>query len=355
MPTPGTEALRRTVFLTGASGVVGRALLAKMDPRTVICLVRQTSLSVPDVMTVEGDISRPRFGWGSEQWRDMAARVDCIVHAAAITDFHKPDCTIMQTNVHSLANIFELAVAARAPLYHFRTAFVRPTQTSGTKDELAYAVSKREGERLVRESGLPAVILRPSIVIGDSASGAIARFQGFHTIVGGVLDGFLPIVPASRNAFIDCIPQDVVAEVTLALIAEGRTGGEYWITAGERALTAARICEILEKFMTGLGGSFTCPRFVTPDMVERLLRPVFLPALPGYLQKRFERLLKVSTYLLIEEMFPSALPELSTRLDLSPFHDLEAAVMRGLVYWANARGCGRRPPRQSRGLALVRT
>lgn|SRR6185312_2490535 len=342
MSTLITKAPGKMIFLTGASGVVGQALLAKMDPRSVICLTRQTPLSVPGVTTVAGDISLPRFGWSSEQWADIAARIDCIVHAAAITDFHKPEAKIMRANVHSLENVFELAAAAKAPLYHFSTAFVRPTRAAATEDELAYALSKREGERLVRESGLPAVILRPSIVIGDSASGVIARFQGFHSILGGVLDGFLPIVPASRNAFIDCIPQDVVAEVTLALIAEGRIGGEYWITSGERALTTTRICEILEKFMAGLGCAFTTPRFVTPDMVQRLLRPVFLPALPIPMQKRFDRLFKISTYLLIEDMFPSSLPELSTRLDLSPFPDLDEAVLRGLGYWANASGFGRR-------------
>jgi nucleoside-diphosphate-sugar epimerase len=342
MSIAAKEVARRKVFLTGASGVVGQALLAKMDPRSVICLVRQTPLSVPDAVTVQGDISQPHFGWSGEQWRDMASRIDCVVHAAALTDFHKPGDRIMQTNVHSLENVFELAGAAKAPLYHFSTAFVRPDRTAGTQDELAYAASKREGERLVRESGLPAVILRPSIVIGDSASGAIARFQGFHTILGGVLDGFLPIVPASRNAFIDCIPQDVVAEATLGLIAEGRMGEEHWLAAGDRALTTTRICEILERFMAGLGGSFTVPRFVTPDMVDRLLRPVFLPALPVSVRKRFERLLKISTYLLIEDRFPSSLPELGARLGLSPFPDLGTAVLRGLVYWADASGFSKR-------------
>ncbi len=332
----------RTVFLTGASGVIGQALLARMDPRSVICLVRKTSVSHPDVMTVEGDISLPRFGWSSEQWQDITGRIDCIVHAAAVTDFHKPADKIMRANVNSLENVFELASAAKAPLYHLSTAFVRPTRTSGTKEELAYAVSKREGERLVRESGLRHVIIRPSIVIGDSKSGTIARFQGFHSVIGGVLEGFLPIVPASPAAFIDCIPQDVVAEVILALIEEGRTEGEYWITSGERALTSRRICEILGEFVGSLGGSFTSPRFVSPDMVERLLRPVFMPALPISLQKRFERLLKISNYLLIDEAFPSSLNELDGRLGLAPFPDLKEAVMRGLGYWANASGFAKR-------------
>jgi len=333
---------QRTIFLTGASGVVGQALIGRVDPRSLICLVRQTPLSQTDVTIVQGDISQPRFGWSSEQWHDVTARIDCIVHAAAVTDFHKPDDQVMQANVGALDNVFELAAASKAPLYHFSTAFVRRTKTASTNADLAYAVSKREGERLVQESGLPHVIVRPSIIIGDSASGAIARFQGFHNVIGGVLSGFLPIVPASRGAFIDCIPQDVVVDALLALIDDGRTGGDYWITAGEHALTATRICEILDKFVTQRGGTFTNPRFVAPDMVERLLRPVFLPALPLAMQKRFERLHKISAYLLIEERFPSSLPEMAEPFALQPFPDLETAVLRGLDYWASSTGLGKR-------------
>lgn len=340
MSTPIKKGLQRTIFLTGASGVVGQALLAKMDLRSAICLVRQTPIS--DVETVVGDISLPRFGWSSERWREITSRIDCVVHAAAITDFHRPADRIMNANVNSLENVFELAAAANAPLYHFSTAFVRPTTQCGPNGELAYATSKRDGERLVRQSGLPHVILRPSIVIGDSTTGSIARFQGFHTVLGSVLDGFLPMVPASPTAFIDCVPQDLVAETTLALIEEGRIGGEYWITGGENALTARTLCDLLEKFVASLGGSFTCPRFVSPDMVERLLRPAFFPALPIAVQKRFDRLLKISAYLLIDERFPSSLPELQPRLGLSPFPDLETAVIRGLRYWANASGFAKR-------------
>lgn len=329
---------QRTIFLTGASGVIGQAMIKKMDARSVICLVRQTPVSHPGAMTVKGDISLPRFGLSSERWKDLAGRTDCVVHSAAVTDFHKPDDKVMKANVNSLENVFELAAAARAPLYHFSTAFVRPTKTASTNEELAYAVSKREGERMVRESGLPHVIIRPSIVIGDSVSGAIARFQGFHNVLGGVLTGALPFVPASRAAFIDCVPQDVVADTVLALIEDAQMGGEHWITAGDSALTTTRICEILDKFVTGRGGSFTNPRFLPPDMIERLLLPVFLPALPIALQKRFARLHKISAYLLIEERFPSSLPELTARFALPPLPDLETAVLRGLDHWANATG-----------------
>ena len=326
----------KKVFLTGASGVVGQALIARMDPRSVICLVRQTALRSPDVMTVKGDIELPKFGWTNGRWRDIANRIDCVVHAAAITSFHKPAGKVMQANVDSLDNIFELCAASKAPLYHISSAFVRPARIPGNNKELAYAISKREAERRVRESGLPHVIVRPSIVIGDSTSGAIARLQGFHSILGGVLDGSLPILPASPHAYIDCVPQDTLAEVILALIAEGRMVADYWITAGERAITMSGLSDILDKYAAGQGFSFTRPRFVTPDMVERLLRPVFLPALPASVQRRFERLLKMSAYLLIDEVFPTSLPELGARLHISPLPDLELAVLRGLDFWDKA-------------------
>lgn len=329
------QASGRKVFLTGASGVLGQALVAKMRPESVICLAYQNPISRPDVMTVHGDISQPKFGWSSGQWIEIASDIDCLVHAAAVTDFHQSDDKVMRINVHSLHNVFELAAVAKVPLYYISTAFVRPTKALATNQEVAYTVSKREAERLVRESGLPHVIVRPSIIIGDSASGAIARFQGFHSVLGGALDGSFPIVPASPGAYIDCIPQDTLADAILALIGEGCSSGEYWITAGEHALTINRLCQIVEKFVTSSGKTFVTPRFVTPDIVERLLRPVFLPALPAPVRKRFDRLLKISTYLLIDQAFPSSLPELSARLGLAPLPDLEKAVLFGLDYYVS--------------------
>ena len=327
----------RRIFLTGASGVVGQALLAKLDPASVTCLVRQSSAPIAAAATVVGDISLPRFGLSGERFRDLAKEVDCIVHAAAVPDFNKPEDLILRTNVQGLDSVFELASAADATIYHISTAFVRPGNAAGTQ-EPAYAFSKREGERLIRESGLRSVIIRPSIVIGDSESGMIARFQGVHSVIGAVMNGFMPILPASPHAYIDYIPQDTLAEAILALIEEGRDSGEYWITAGNRSLTIGRIGEVVKEFTSRLGCSFSLPRFVSADMVDRLLRPVFLPALQPALRKRFERLLKISAYLCIDDPFVTSLPELRDRFNLNPLPDLERAFTSGLAYWAEATG-----------------
>jgi nucleoside-diphosphate-sugar epimerase len=334
--TPLTQ--RRRIFLTGASGVVGQALLARLDPASVICLVRQKSVHNTTAPTVVGDISVPRFGLSRERFEEIAKSIDCVVHAAAVTDFSKSDELVLKTNVYGLDNVFELASTADVPLYHISTAFVRPPLKPECEElqEPMYAFSKREGERLVRESGLRSVIIRPSIVIGDSVSGAIARFQGFHSVIGAIMNGLMPMLPASPHAFIDYIPQDTLAEAILALIDDGRESGEFWITAGSRSLTIGRISEIAKEYTRRIGSNFSIPRFVSPEMVERLLRPVFMSALSPALQKRFERLLKISAYLCIDAPFTTSLPELQNCLRLRPLPDLETAFARGLAYWADA-------------------
>ncbi|HEY1325073.1 MAG TPA: hypothetical protein VGF32_32770, partial [Streptosporangiaceae bacterium] len=52
---PGTG--RRTVLLTGGSGVVGRALLRRLGDCDVVCLTHRSPVSGPNVTAVPGDIA----------------------------------------------------------------------------------------------------------------------------------------------------------------------------------------------------------------------------------------------------------------------------------------------------------
>lgn len=310
-------------------------MLSRVDPSAVTCLVRQVAPQTTPANNVVGNICLRRFGLSQMEFERLADGTDFIVHAAAVTDFATKDELLFKTNVDSLENIFEFASVAHAPLYHISTAFVR---SCGSEQQPAteppYAISKRLGESLVRNSGLPHVIIRPSIVIGDSQSGVIARFQGFHTVIGTFLNGSLPMMPASPEAFIDFIPQDTLADAILALICEGRTEGEYWITSGDHSLTINRVGAILKEFTRRLGRTMELPRFVSKDTVDRLIRPVFLSALSPAIRKRFERLLDLSSYLCIDTPFATSLPELRHTLNLLPLPDLEQAFINGMEYWA---------------------
>lgn len=84
-------AARRTVLLTGASGVIGRALLQRLRDLDVVCLVHRSPVSGPNVTTAVGDIAEPMLGLAEQAYVELAAEVDAVIHCAAITDFNRTD------------------------------------------------------------------------------------------------------------------------------------------------------------------------------------------------------------------------------------------------------------------------
>src|SRR5215470_12479750 len=69
----------RTVLLTGASGVVGRALLPRLGDLDVVCLVHRSPVSRPNVTTVLGDVAQPMLGLAEQSYVELAAKVDAVI------------------------------------------------------------------------------------------------------------------------------------------------------------------------------------------------------------------------------------------------------------------------------------
>jgi thioester reductase-like protein len=69
----GPSTSRRTVLLTGASGVVGRALLDRLTGMDVICLVHRRPVTGPSVRSVAGDVSQHLLGLDEGTYRRLAA------------------------------------------------------------------------------------------------------------------------------------------------------------------------------------------------------------------------------------------------------------------------------------------
>jgi len=322
--------MNKTILLTGGSGVVGQALLEKLTNATVICLMRQRPLRGSNIIAIPGDITQPQLGLSDELFRNLARRVDVIVHSAAITDFTRPLEELRHTNVDGARHMLDFARAANAPLIHVSTAFV---QARGGYALNNYEASKREAEALVRASGVPAVIVRPSVVIGDAQSGAICKFQGIHRMIRLLVRELLPVVPGSPRSFIDFVPQDSVAEAILALIDHEVSEGEYWLTAGEGALRfQAGLEVVLASAAQALGRPLTRPRVMKPDAFDRLIRPVFLPAFPARQQRMFEEALDFVKYMNMDEAFPSSFATLHNSLGIAALPDARQTLARSVAY-----------------------
>ena len=338
---PTQIAARRTVLLTGASGVVGSALLPRLRDFDVVCLVHRSPVSGPNVTTVRGDISKPMLGLSEQAYAELAARVDAVVHCAAVTNFSRTDGSLEATNIAGTEQVAAFAGAASAVLYHVSTAFV-DTTVDGDRGRTAvgYAASKSAAEGVVRSSGVPHVILRPSIVIGDSGTGEIAAFQGLHQVAAGMFAGIVPMIPFDSAWPIDFVPADVVADA-IACVAENRVSqGEFWITAGNRALRLDEAVTVAVEVGRGLGVSVDMPRFVPPEMFDRLIGPVFLDALPGKIRRNVLRMLEFfTTYLQSGQTKPTSLDQL-VALGARPLPDQRESLRNSLLYWAARSGYG---------------
>jgi hypothetical protein len=76
---------------------------------------------------------------------------------------------------------------------------------------------------------------------------------------------------------------------------------------------------------------------VSMDTFERLIRPVFLPALPGHLRRTMRGALQMLQTCLAQP-FPSSLPTLEHTHGLRTLPDQEMTLANNLEYLARATG-----------------
>jgi nucleoside-diphosphate-sugar epimerase len=164
-------------FLTGASGFIGHALSAQLLSRDhrVSSLVRRPGSEPPGTRAVLGDLSdRALLGEAL-----ATARPDCVVHLAAEIASQRDAHKIHAVNVDGTARLIDacLSLAGSDPSSGPRFVFASTVVTGDAQGAMLteetplpvqtpYGRSKQEGERMVRECGLPAVVIRPSHVYG---------------------------------------------------------------------------------------------------------------------------------------------------------------------------------------------
>jgi nucleoside-diphosphate-sugar epimerase len=333
------EADQPVVLLTGGAGVVGQALLRCLDPSKTLCLVHRTPVSRPGVETVHGDITAPCLGLSPKEYSALAGRIGVIVHSAAVTEFRGDDGSLERTNVVGTQQVVALAEAAGVPLYHLSTAFIdaRPTGEWG-KTSTRYAASKRAGEAVVAGASCPKAVVRPSVVIGDSRRGEVASFQGLYLVATAILEGLVPMIPFDAGWPIDFVPCDWVAEIIAALVNRTWSGGDVWVTAGPQALPLEKAVELCVELGRQWGIEVDIPRFVPPDLFDRLIGPVFFDALPRRMRMVMTRLLEYfASYLSVASPLPQS-EELIGILGVGSLPDPRASLEASLSYWANATG-----------------
>jgi thioester reductase-like protein len=247
----------RVHLLTGYPGLLGKQLVRRLlapgpeRPDRLVLLVQPTHLAVArealageaGVELLEGDVSFIHLGLSGAEWKALARDVTTVWHLAAKTRLDAGARLLRRVNVEGTRNVLELCGGATRleRMLHFSTAFVSGRRHGVIlEEELAlgqafhddYERTKFEAEVLVRaaQDALPITVLRPSIVVGDSRTGAIERFEGPYSLAillaASPLSVPLPL-PADPLAPLNVVPVDFVIEAALRLArhpqATGRT------------------------------------------------------------------------------------------------------------------------------------
>ena len=187
-----------------------------------------------------GDVSSMDLGLSGKEYRSLASELTNIHHMAAHLHLGASKEMIQQVNVGGTRGVLELALECRR-LRRFN--YWSTIHVSGDRegvimeDELAlgqsfrnpHEHSKYAAEKVVRSMSrrVPSTIFRPGIIVGDSKTGEIDRFDGPYRlmvlIVDSPIDVHLPL-PGKGTAPLHLVPIDYVIDAAYEPLA-GRGDG----------------------------------------------------------------------------------------------------------------------------------
>jgi uncharacterized protein YbjT (DUF2867 family) len=219
----------RVLLLTGATGLIGTALLPRLTAagHSVRCLVRDPRRLGTQRVRVQialGDLSDP------PSFRNALRGVDTVVHvAAAIRD--QPGGSIEELNGIATWRMVQAARRAGVGRFVFFSA-----QGASAHSRARFMRAKALAERAVAESGMSHTIFAPSIVYapGDVFLTLLERMS------------LLPVVPISGSgrAVFEPIWADDVAACVVAALARPDAGGRYELS-GPQTLSYDAIVELV--------------------------------------------------------------------------------------------------------------
>ncbi|BDI05511.1 SDR family oxidoreductase [Sphaerotilus microaerophilus] len=195
-------------FVTGASGFIGKRLVARLLERpdaTVYFLTRDKSADKlaplyefwgmnpggdkTRAIPVLGDLREPLLGLSKTDQRKLKGKVDHFFHLAAVYDLGADAETQMAVNVEGTRHTVALAEALQVGCFHHVSSIAAAGLYEGVfREDMfdeaenldhPYFSTKHDSEKIVRtELARPWRVYRPGVVVGDSRTGEMDKIDG---------------------------------------------------------------------------------------------------------------------------------------------------------------------------------
>lgn len=236
------------------------------------------------VTLLEGDSAALDLGLSGREIATLAGEVEVIHHAALVTYLNVEPALAEQVNVGGAREVLEIAEACkrlRCLVMHSQASVSGSFEGTFHEAELDVGQSFRNAvestlaraERMAREAmtGLPVCVVRPSVIVGDSKTGEIDRFDGPYYLMMLMLtsppDFALPL-PGRGDVPLNLVPIDFVSRAAAAIGADPRAPGKTFHLVDPAPLAAR---DVFERFAIAAGRR--SPRgFFSATLTSALLR-----------------------------------------------------------------------------------
>ena len=208
-----------------------------------------------------GDPSAMHLGLSTSEYRELTAGVTDVFHVAEQSALASPREEMRRVNLTGTQAMLELALDCRSlrRFTHVSTVFVSGDRVGVVaEDELAcgqafrnaYEESKFEAELLVRRAmgQIPATVLRPSIVVGDTKTGEIDRFEGPYALAILLVTSPLQVpvpLPGDGVAPLNAVPIDYVVDASAAIHKDARGVGRTFHIVDPNPSSSRRVYELI--------------------------------------------------------------------------------------------------------------
>ncbi|GEM_PF-329205 len=272
----------KTLFFTGFPGFLGRHFFRKFaaektyDKYYVLIQEKfreKAEREIDDLLPfdpqiknkielVAGDLTLLNLGLEDRTLARARAEVTDFWHLAAVYDLAVAEKIAWEINVEGTRRVLELCEQCKKldKLVYFSTCYVSGLRTGLiTEEDLDYGQghknhyesTKFEAEVLVRKQRdkIPTVIIRPSIVIGDSQTGETDKFDGPYFLIRFLADmekrDYLKYFHSMRipslgqgGAYFNLVPVDYLVDATMHITAKASALGKTFALCDPDPLTA---------------------------------------------------------------------------------------------------------------------